>query len=111
MGIYAEPRFLPCGDLALSVELGDDINREVNARVLALEYLIRQRSLTGVTETVPSYRSLLVYYDPLTVGWDDLTSSLHALWQEARPSGPRKQVIELADRRQLGLRGLEHAVP
>jgi hypothetical protein len=41
VGIYAEPRFLPCGDLALSVELGDDINREVNARVLALEYLIR----------------------------------------------------------------------
>jgi inhibitor of KinA len=85
VGIYAEPRFLPCGDLALSVELGDDINREVNARVLALEYLIRQRGLAGVTETVPSYRSLLVYYDPLTAGWDELTSSLHGLWQEARP--------------------------
>ena len=85
MGIYAEPRFLPCGDLALSMELGDDINREVNARVLALEYLIQQRGLPGVTETVPSYRSLLVYYDPLVVGWDALTKSLHALWREARP--------------------------
>ena len=85
MGIYAEPRFLPCGDLALSVELGDEINREVNARVLALEYLIQQRGLSGVTETVPSYRSLLVYYDPLVVGWDALTKSLHALWREARP--------------------------
>ena len=85
MGIYAEPRFLPCGDLALSVELGDDINREVNARVLALEYLIQQRGLSGVTETVPSYRSLLVYYDPLVVGWDALTKSLHALWRDARP--------------------------
>lgn len=85
MGIYAEPRFLPCGDLALSVELGDDINREVNARVLALEYLIQQRRVSGVTETVPSYRSLLVYYDPLVVGWWALTKSLHALWREARP--------------------------
>jgi inhibitor of KinA len=85
VGIYAEPRFLPCGDLALSVELGDDINREVNARVLALEYLIQQRGLSGVTETVPSYRSLLVYYDPLVVGWDALTKSLHALWRDARP--------------------------
>lgn len=85
MGIYAEPRFLPCGDLALSVELGDDINREVNARVLALEYLIQQRRVSGVTETVPSYRSLLVYYDPLVVGWGALTKSLHALWREARP--------------------------
>jgi inhibitor of KinA len=85
VGIYAEPRFLPCGDLALSVELGDDINREVNARVLALEYLIQQRRVSGVTETVPSYRSLLVYYDPLVVGWGALTKSLHALWREARP--------------------------
>jgi len=85
VGIYAEPRFLPCGDLALSVELGDDINREVNARVLALEHLIRQQRVTGVAETVPSYRSLLVYYDPLTVGWDALTKSLHTLWREARP--------------------------
>ena len=85
MGIYAEPRFLPCGDQALSVELGDEIDREVNARVLALEYLIRQRQLDGVTETVPSYRSLLVYYDPLTVGWEALTRTLHALWREARP--------------------------
>jgi len=85
VGIYAEPRFLPCGDLALSVELGDDINREVNSRVLALEYLIQQRRVSGVTETVPSYRSLLVYYDPLVVGWGALTKSLHALWREARP--------------------------
>jgi inhibitor of KinA len=85
VGIYAEPRFLPCGDLALSVELGDDINREVNARILALEYLIQQRRVSGITETVPSYRSLLVYYDPLVVGWNALTKSLHALWREARP--------------------------
>ena len=96
MGIYAEPRFLPGGDLALSVELGDDINREVNARVLALEYLIQQRGLSGVTETVPSYRSLLVYYDPLIVGWDALTKSLHALWREARPEVlPRARTVEV----------------
>jgi inhibitor of KinA len=96
VGTYAEPRFLPCGDLALSVELGDDINREVNARVLALEYLIQQRRLGGVTETVPSYRSLLVYYDPFTVGWDELTASLRALWREARPEAlPPAHTVEI----------------
>jgi inhibitor of KinA len=96
VGIYAEPRFLPCGDLALSVELGDDINREVNARVLALEYLVRQKGLGGVTEMVPSYRSLLVYYDPFTVPWDDLTRSLRALWREARPEVlPPARTVEI----------------
>ena len=96
MGNYAEPRFLPCGDLALSVELGDEINRDVNARVLALEYLIQRKRLPGVTETVPSYRSLLVYYDPVTVGWDELTRSLRALWREARPEVlPPARTVEL----------------
>jgi inhibitor of KinA len=96
VGIYAEPRFLPCGDLALSVELGDDISREVNARVLALEYLIQQTPLAGVTETVPSYRSLLVYYDPLAIGWDALTASLRNLWLRARPEVlPPARTVEI----------------
>ena len=66
--IYPEPRFLPCGELAVSVELADEISREANARVLALEYLIRERRVAGITETLPTYRSLLVYYEPAQIG-------------------------------------------
>ena len=51
MTIWPEPRLLPCGDRALSVELGDEVNRELNARVLALEYLLQQKHLPGVGET------------------------------------------------------------
>lgn len=83
--IYPEPRFLPCGDLALSVELADEISREANARVLALEYLIHERRVPGITETVPTYRALLVYYDPAGVSFDALTCTLRALAAEARP--------------------------
>ncbi len=96
MTIYAEPRILPCGDRAVSVELGDDISREVNARVLALEYLLLQRALAGVVETVPSFRSLLVYYDPLVVGLDELTVALRALAGRARPDAlPPARTVEL----------------
>jgi inhibitor of KinA len=96
VGGYPEPRFLPCGDLALSVELADEIDREVNARVLALEYLIRERRLAGVTETLPTYRALLVYYDPAVVGFDALTAALRALAAEARPEVlPPARTVEL----------------
>ncbi len=77
-------RFLPAGDLAVSVELGDEISREVNARVLALEYLIQQKGLAGILETVPTFRSLLVYYDPFAIGYDELVAALTALISEAR---------------------------
>jgi KipI family sensor histidine kinase inhibitor len=83
--IYPEPRLLPCGDLAVSVELADEINREVNARVLALEYLIQQKAVPGITETLPTYRSLLVYYDPAVIGAEELHAALRALAAEARP--------------------------
>lgn len=96
MTTWAEPRFLPCGDRALSVELGDEITRDINARVLALEYLIQQRRLPGVGETVPSYRALLVYYDPLVVGYETLTDALRALLADARPEVlPPVRTVEL----------------
>ncbi len=93
---HAEPRLLPCGDRALSVELGEEISREVNACVLALEYLIQQKGLAGVTETVPTFRALLVYYDPLVVGYDELSVGLRALVAEARPDVlPPTRTVEL----------------
>ena len=41
---------------------------EVNTRVRALEYLIQQKAVPGIVESVPSFRSLLVYYDPARLG-------------------------------------------
>lgn len=72
-------KFVPAGDLALSVELGDGISVEVNTRVRALEYLIQQKAVAGVLETVPSYRALLVYYDPAITGYDALCDALRPL--------------------------------
>jgi len=94
--IWPEPRLLPCGDRAVSVELGDEVDRELNARVLALEYLLHQARLPGLGETVPSYRALLVYYDPLVIGYDGLCATLRELWTRARPEIlPPARTVEL----------------
>ena len=94
--MYSESKFHPAGDLAVSVELGDEISREVNARVLALDYLIHQKSLPGVVETVPAFCSLLVYYDPFVVGYDELRASLRALVSQARPEVlPPARTVEI----------------
>lgn len=59
------PRMLDCGDGAISVEFGDQVDPWLNSRVLALDAGIRQASPAGVIETVPTYRSLLIHFDPL----------------------------------------------
>ncbi len=66
----ATPRILPCGDAALAVEFGDTIDPVLNARVLELDRLAAAEA--GVVETVPTYRSLLVRYDPERVGFQEL---------------------------------------
>ncbi|MBI4636610.1 MAG: 5-oxoprolinase subunit PxpB [Candidatus Rokubacteria bacterium] len=89
-------RVLPAGDLAVSVELGDEISVEVNTRVRALEFLIQQKGVPGVVETVPSFSALLVYYDPLVVDYDALCATLRDLEPQAETAVlPPPRVVEI----------------
>ena len=73
------PRILPSGDSAITVEFSRDIDDGANKRVLALDRTLANEPVPGVTETVPTYRSLLVHYDPLLVDFDTLREKLLAL--------------------------------
>src|SRR4051812_1126360 len=77
--IPALPRLLPSGDRAITVEFARDIDDDANARVLALDRALTQMPVAGITETVPTYRSLLVHYDPIAVDFDALSTRLRAL--------------------------------
>ena len=75
------PRLLPSGDSAITVEFSRNIDDAANQRVLALDRTIAREPIAGVTETVPTYRSLLVHYDPVQIGFDALSEQLVALAQ------------------------------
>lgn len=69
---------------------------EVNTRVRALEYIIERTALTGVTETVPTFRSLLVYYDPALVGYAELCAAIEAAGARATGAAlPPARLVEL----------------
>lgn len=70
--MYASPRYLPFGDCALLVEFGDTISLEINCKVVALNQAIVKAVIRGIEETVPTYRSLLVRYDPVKTSYDQL---------------------------------------
>ena len=75
----SKPRVLACGDTALAVESGTTMDAESNRRVFALDRALNNMPVEGVTETVPTYRSLLVHYDPLKLGFSELSDLLLAL--------------------------------
>ena len=66
------PRLLPSGDSAVTVEFSINIDDAANQRVLALDRALKVAAVDGVTETVPTYRSLLVHYDPVRIDFDTL---------------------------------------
>jgi len=78
------------GELALSIELGEGIDPDVHARVLALDQAIGAAGIDGVRETVPSYRALLVVYDPERIARDTLIARLDALTPQAADLNPRE---------------------
>jgi KipI family sensor histidine kinase inhibitor len=61
------PRLRDAGDSALSVEFGDRIDDALSAQVLALDAALAADPLPGVVETVPTYRALLIRYDPMVL--------------------------------------------
>lgn len=73
------PRLRPCGDSALTVEFGETVDPDLNARVLALDAALRDQPFPGVVETVPTYRSLLVHVDPTIVDRPALAAWLLAV--------------------------------
>jgi KipI family sensor histidine kinase inhibitor len=80
------PRLLPSGDSAVTVEFSRNIDDAANRRVLALDRTLTEEPVGGVTETVPTYRSLLVHYDPLQIGFDALSEKLAALAERPVPA-------------------------
>ena len=85
----APPRLLPSGDSAITVEFGRNIDDAANRRVLALDRELASAPIAGVTETVPTYRSLLVHYDPVQIDFEALGEQLLALAERPVPAATR----------------------
>jgi len=69
---------------------------ELNTRVRALEYLIQQKGLTGITETTPAFCALLVYYDPAVTTYDALCAAIADVAAQADTAVlPPSRTVEL----------------
>ena len=78
----AYPRFLPVGDTALTVEFGEAIDPAINAAVMALDRALAAAEIAGITETVPTYRSLLICYEPTELPYQTLLVHIRELMAE-----------------------------
>jgi len=68
------PRILAAGDQALLIEFGEEIKPAINRRVQAFTKRASQQRISGIGELVPSYCTVLIYYDPLRLSFSQAAS-------------------------------------
>ena len=105
MTISPPARFLSGGDTALVVEFGDRVDQRLSGLVLALAHRLADVAIPGVVEMVPTFRSLMVHYDPVRLTQAELKRRLAPLLDglEAAGSVGRRWRIPACYDNSLGL--------
>jgi inhibitor of KinA len=83
-----EARFLPAGESALVVEFGAGIDPALSDRVGALDRALAAARIDAIVETVPTYRSLMIHFDPRVLPGKDLIERVRAV--EVAPQADRR---------------------
>jgi inhibitor of KinA len=81
-GLFEKARFRIAGDRGILVEYGDVIDPAVNNKVRSMAIVMEDKPPEGVIEIIPTYRSLLIIYDPSITHPAKLKNTLNTL--EAR---------------------------
>jgi inhibitor of KinA len=85
-------RLLASGDTVLVVEFGDRIDWRISRRVNALDRRVRRTPPAGIIETIPTFRSLAVHYDPDTISFDALGEQLKAMAEDVEAGKNRTRL-------------------
>lgn len=78
-GLLDTPRYRIAGDRGLLVEYGDCIDLAINRKVRSMAVLLDQSSPNGIIEVIPTYRSLLIVYDPAETEPETIQTGLETL--------------------------------
>ena len=79
------PRILNAGETALVVEFGETADPTFHRQVVALEAALMRTPVIGVSETVPTYRSLMIHFDPRATAAEALADAVRQLALDDMP--------------------------
>lgn len=84
------------GDSAVTVQFGETIDPAIYAKVKSLNEAIEGAKPKGIIETIPTFRSLMVQYDPLLLPYAELVTLLEGFMQQSgKTKAARKKVITI----------------
>lgn len=68
-----EVEILPVGDMAIQLSYHMPVTEKLHKLIQQTSKLIIEKDLNGVLELVPGFQSITIYYDPLSVTYNELS--------------------------------------
>ncbi|WDV44234.1 5-oxoprolinase subunit PxpB [Clostridiaceae bacterium M8S5] len=94
--MYDNIKYLISGDKSLIIEFGNSISKKINSKVRAMMIAIEKRRLKGIIEMIPTYRSLMVHYNPIDIRYKTLVNEMKLLESKLDDIDiPLSKVIEI----------------
>lgn len=86
-------KLMAAGDQVLVAEFGDRIDEAVNDQVHALAAKIEEQQIPGIGEVVPTFRSLLIYYDSYQLSYREAAGKIEELARNLKTEQKTKKRI------------------
>ncbi len=77
------------GDTAVVVEFGNEVSADLSNLALSADLVLGQKKISGVVETVPTFRSLMVHYDPLITSAAELITTIEPILKNLKAFNPQ----------------------
>lgn len=83
------------GDSAINLEFAKTISPQTSGMIRVAAQTLSDDPIPGVTELVPTFCSLMVTYDPCTIGYDELCQRVRGKLRNlaAAESGVKRIVV------------------
>ncbi len=89
-------RYLVSSDCSILMEFGNEISKEINAKIRDTVAKIKDDNIDGIVEMVPTYRSITINYDPLKISYSQLVEKLKGYEQaQSDTTGGEVNLIEI----------------
>lgn len=79
MSSTSYPHCLPLGDQTVIMQFEKEVSFRVNSLVHTYAALLKDASIRGVLQIVPTYASLAISYDPVVISYRELVGELEQL--------------------------------
>lgn len=90
-------KFLKAGDSALIIELGNEISPIINYNLKKITDYLDSLNHKAIKDLLPTYRSIIVYYDPMMISFDELKEMVekNCVADDSQMLSVKKEIIEV----------------